>query len=73
VVRKAADKKAKDDAKRGIVSDGPSLRPASETGVISEVAPQHRGEEDPRREETLDEAHVFANLRGGDADEDEED
>jgi uncharacterized protein len=73
VVRKAADKKAKDDAKRGIVSDGPSLRPASETGVIAEVAPRREEEEDLRREQTLDEAHVFANLRGGDADEDEED
>jgi len=36
VVRKAADKKARDDAKKGIVHDGPSLRPASETGVIEE-------------------------------------
>jgi len=33
LVRKAADKKAKDDAKRGIVDDGPSLRPAAEAGV----------------------------------------
>jgi uncharacterized protein len=31
VVRKAADKKAKDDAKRGIVADGPTLMAASET------------------------------------------
>jgi hypothetical protein len=30
-------------------------------------------EEDERHDETLDEAHVFANLQGGDADEDEED
>ncbi|MDP1873847.1 DUF1013 domain-containing protein [Phenylobacterium sp.] len=37
VVRKAADKKAKDDAKAGIVDpDGPSLRPASETGAVPE-------------------------------------
>lgn len=36
VVRKAADKKIKDDAKKGIVSEGPSLLPASETGVIVE-------------------------------------
>lgn len=34
IVRKAADKRAKDDAKKGIVSDGPTLMPASETGVI---------------------------------------
>ena len=34
VVRKAADKKAKDDARRGIVEpEGATLRPASETGV----------------------------------------
>jgi hypothetical protein len=37
VVRKAADKKAKDDARRGIV-DGPTLEPASETGVVSAAA-----------------------------------
>jgi hypothetical protein len=34
IVRKAADKRAKDDAKKGVVDDGPSLRPASETGVL---------------------------------------
>jgi hypothetical protein len=34
VVRKAADKKAKDDAKRGVVEpEGATLRPASETGA----------------------------------------
>ena len=33
VVKKAADKKAKDDARRGIV-DGPTLEPASETGAF---------------------------------------
>ncbi len=38
VVRKAADKKAKDDAKAGITDpDGPSLRPASETGVVEDA------------------------------------
>ena len=70
VVRKAAEKKAKDDAKRGIVSEGPSLRPASEPGVVE--AP-HVDEDESRHDEELDEAHVFANLQGGDADEDEED
>ncbi len=35
LVRKAFEKKAKDDAKRGIVEpEGASLRPASETGVL---------------------------------------
>ncbi|MGZ3276183.1 MAG: DUF1013 domain-containing protein [Caulobacteraceae bacterium] len=71
VVRKAAEKKAKDDAKRGIVSDGPSLRPASETGVVEAVV--EPDEDEPRRGKDLDEAHVFANLQGGDADEDDED
>jgi len=37
VVRKAADKKAKEDARRGDV-DGPTLRPASETGVAEAEA-----------------------------------
>ena len=40
VVKKAAEKKAKDDAKRGITApEGATLRPASETGVIDEEAP----------------------------------
>ena len=33
VVRRAAEKKAKDDAKKGIVPEGPTLKPASETGA----------------------------------------
>jgi hypothetical protein len=40
VVRKAADKKNKDDAKHGIVSEGPSLLPASETGVLAQDEPE---------------------------------
>ncbi|MEO8114272.1 MAG: cell cycle transcriptional regulator TrcR [Phenylobacterium sp.] len=37
VVRKAADKKAKDDARKGIAEpEGATLRPASETGAIRE-------------------------------------
>jgi hypothetical protein len=37
VVRKAADKKAREDARRGITEpEGPTLRPASETGVVDE-------------------------------------
>lgn len=36
VVRKAADKKAKDDAKLAKLEDGASLRPASETGALAE-------------------------------------
>ena len=41
VVRKAADKKAKDDAKKGIVApDGATLKPASETQVADEDEPE---------------------------------
>ncbi|ODT88195.1 cell cycle transcriptional regulator TrcR [Phenylobacterium sp. SCN 70-31] len=46
VVRKAADKKAKDDARRGIVEpEGDTLRPASETG-----AAQGADQDDPEPE-----------------------
>jgi hypothetical protein len=34
LVKKAAEKRAKDDAKKGIPAEGPSLRPASETGAV---------------------------------------
>ncbi|WP_293904635.1 cell cycle transcriptional regulator TrcR [Phenylobacterium sp.] len=41
VVRKAADKKAKDDARRGIAEpEGATLRPASETGAAEAAAPE---------------------------------
>ena len=43
VVRKAADKKAKDDARKGITEpEGATLRPAAETGVaaVAEVEPE---------------------------------
>jgi len=56
VVRKAADKKAKDDARRGIVEpEGATLRPASETGVA---------EDDHEPETDLD--AVFADDHGDD-------
>jgi len=61
LVKKAAEKKAKDDAKRGIVTpEGPSLRPASETGVL-EMEPEadldedHFEAEDHHEAEHLDE------------------
>jgi len=42
VVRKAADKKAKEDARRGITQpEGPTLRPASETGSLDEDDDHH--------------------------------
>jgi hypothetical protein len=38
VVRKAADKRAKEDARKGVVEpEGATLRPASETGVVDEA------------------------------------
>jgi len=37
LVRKAADKKAKEDARNGVAADGPTLRPASEAGVLDET------------------------------------
>ena len=62
VVKKAAEKKAKDDARRGIVEpEGETLRPASETGVVEE-------EEEVEREVNL--KNVFAKDDGADHDED---
>jgi len=41
VVKKAAEKKARDDARKGIVEpEGPTLMPASETGALAPEAPQ---------------------------------
>jgi len=64
VVRKAADKKAKDDARKGIVSDGPSLQP-----VVEEVIPEPVEEDE--RGEKVDLNKVFA--AGGTPIDDEED
>jgi len=36
LVKKAAEKRAREDAKRGKLEDGPSLKPASETGAVQE-------------------------------------
>ena len=61
VVRKAADKKAKDDARKGIVQpEGETLRPASETGAV-EAEPEH---DEREREPEL--ANVFADDHGDD-------
>jgi len=60
VVKKAADKKAKDDARRGIVEpEGATLRPASEAGVVDD---SH--DDEPERETDL--SAVFANSPEGD-------
>ena len=34
IVKRAAEKRAKEDAKRGVTEDGASLRPAAETGAV---------------------------------------
>ncbi|MDB5469974.1 MAG: hypothetical protein JWR84_1534 [Caulobacter sp.] len=68
VVRKAADKKAKDDLKKGIVSDGPSLSPA---GQVEETAPEVVEDEDERGGR-VDLKNVFANA-GPATDYDDED
>jgi hypothetical protein len=55
VVRKAADKKAKDDARRGIVEpEGDTLMPASETGVVPEDDDFHAPE---AHDDAPDETH----------------
>jgi uncharacterized protein len=51
LIRRAADKKAKDDARKGIVSDGPTLRPAAETGVVSHEDDEPHHTEDADFEE----------------------
>ena len=61
VVKKAAEKKAKDDAKRGILPSD-ALKPAGEAEPEPEV------EEEVERH--VDDADVFANFGGGDDDED---
>ena len=64
VVRKAADKKAKDDARRGIVEpEGATLRPASEAGVV---------EDEPEHETDLDAVFADAPETGHDHDDDED-
>jgi len=53
VVKKAAEKKAKDDARRGIVEpEGATLRPASEAGAYED--------EEPEVERETDLANVFS-------------
>ncbi|NBB16352.1 DUF1013 domain-containing protein [Caulobacter sp. SLTY] len=71
VVRKAADKKAKDDLKKGIVPDGPSLRPA---GEVEDVQPEPVYEDEDDRGDDVDLKNVFANTpTSHHDDEDEED
>jgi uncharacterized protein len=52
VVRKAAEKKAKEDARRGVAQpEGPTLRPASETGVLADDDLAHESYEDEAEHE----------------------
>jgi hypothetical protein len=67
IVKKAAEKKAKDDAKRG---DGATLRPASEAGVPVEEPEVEVEDERPVKEVSL--ANVFSNTPSSVADEDED-
>ena len=51
IVRKAADKKAKDDKRKGIAEpEGPTLMPASETGVVEAEEPEAAHEPEPEPE-----------------------
>jgi hypothetical protein len=66
VVKKAHDKKAKDDARRGIVQpEGATLRPASETGAV-----QEQPADEPEHEPEPELATVFADHDDEDGDED---
>lgn len=61
VVRKAADKKAKDDARKGIVEpEGATLEPASETGAVDA----------PVADTSVDDDHEDAHFDDEDGDED---
>ena len=40
IVRRAAEKRAREDARRGKLEEGPSLRPAAETGAEEAVEPE---------------------------------
>jgi len=52
VVKKAAEKKARDDARKGIVEpEGPTLAPASETGVLEDEPPHAEAHEEPALED----------------------
>ena len=58
VVKKAADKKSKEDARRGVDVDGPTLRPASEAGAY-EDAPEADEADEADLEHDEVEADVF--------------
>ena len=74
-VLKAAEKKAKDDARKGIVSDGPTLRSAAETGLVDPAAQalaRAANEPEPRHNPVADQ-DVFSGGVFSEAHADEED
>jgi hypothetical protein len=76
VVMKAAQKKARDDARKGIVSEGPSLRPAAETGLVDPAAEARAAAEanvepapaKPVSDKDVFSADVFSDADAGDED-----
>jgi hypothetical protein len=66
IVRKAADKRAKEDAKKGIVSEGPTLMPAAES-TVAEIEPEEELDRGGGRGE------VSWNLPGNVSDDEDED
>ena len=71
LVKKAAEKKAKDDAKRGIVPEDPTLRPASEAGQFEpEVEEEEEDFRAPRGDIKAED--VFGKSSGYVDEEDEE-
>ncbi|MFT4253999.1 MAG: DUF1013 domain-containing protein [Caulobacter sp.] len=71
LVKKAAEKKAKDDAKKGIVAEDPTLRPAAETGYLTEEEQEERDIRASRAEPKAED--VFGSFSGNVEDEDDED
>jgi len=64
IVKKAAEKKARDDKRKGIVEpEGPTLMPASETGVLDAEAPvaahdEHEDEDEHEHEPEFEDEHA---------------
>ncbi|NGM49754.1 DUF1013 domain-containing protein [Caulobacter sp. 602-2] len=71
LVKKAAEKKAKEDAKRGIVAEDPTLRPATETAYLTEEEQEERDIRASRAEPKAED--VFGSFSGNVDDEDDED
>jgi hypothetical protein len=59
IVRKAADKRAKDDARRGVDVDGPTLRPASETGAPGAADHDDEADDDHRGHDHADDEPAY--------------